>query len=250
MQRVAGSITRSLAKGLRRGLWLREWMSQMRHDFLNHFEPEVTDMPARATAVMHRSGIAFAARGLLATVPELPAALQESGVTALASTALGAAAHPIDAIFFDKHLGANWAVPGHQDRLFPVASGSHGSRVRGGVAYGEPDGETLARLVAMRIHFDPTDDDSGALCVVPGSHHRGVLTGEDLRNVTLTEFVACPAAAGDILIMRPLLIHRSSPSRGERRRRVLHVVYAPTQPSVSLRWREGLPNPAPDLEKT
>ena len=35
----------------------------------------------------------------------------------------------------------------------------------------------------------------------------------------------CVAGAGDVLILRPLLLHRSSPSRGEGQRRVLHVVY-------------------------
>jgi len=45
-------------------------------------------------------------------------------------------------------------------------------------------------------------------------------------NVPLERYIACRAAPGDVLILRPLLLHRSSPSRGEGRRRVLHVVYA------------------------
>jgi ectoine hydroxylase-related dioxygenase (phytanoyl-CoA dioxygenase family) len=99
-------------------------------------------------------------------------------------------------------------------------------RIRDGVAYAELDAETLTGLVALRIHFDPADGDTGALCVVPGSHVNGVMTNGEILDVPLERYVPCAAAAGDVLILRPLLLHRSSPSRGDGQRRVLHVVYA------------------------
>lgn len=75
-----------------------------------------------AGAVHHRSGGAFAARGLLSKVSELRQLLQACGIDALASTVLGDRAVPLDAIFFDKHARANWTVPGHQDRIVAVAA--------------------------------------------------------------------------------------------------------------------------------
>jgi ectoine hydroxylase-related dioxygenase (phytanoyl-CoA dioxygenase family) len=130
-------------------------------------------------------------------------------------------------MFFDKHARANWAVPGHQDRVVAVATPTTMKhRIRQGLAYAELDAQTLAGLVALRIHFDATDGDTGALCVVPGSHRQGVMTKDQILNFPLERYVACSAAAGDVLILRPLLLHRSSPSRGEGQRRVLHVVYA------------------------
>lgn len=69
------------------------------------------------------------------------------------------------------------------------------------------------------------DRETGALCVVPGSHLDGVMPSGQISDVPLDQYVPCAAGAGDVLILRPLLLHRSSPSRGEGQRRVLHVVY-------------------------
>lgn len=179
-----------------------------------------------SSAVHHRGGGAFAARGLLRKVSELGRLLEACGIDALASAMLGDAAVPLDATFFDKHARANWTVPGHQDRVVAVAASTpRKHRIRDGIAYADLDAKTLAGLVALRIHFDPTDGETGALCVVPGSHLDGVMPNGEISNVPLDRYVPCAASAGDVLILRPLLLHRSSPSRGEGQRRVLHVVY-------------------------
>lgn len=168
------------------------------------------------------------------------------GLTALASRLLGHRAFPIDAMFFDKHAGANWTVPGHQDRLFPVSDDSSGKRrTRDGIAYAEPDRDTLADLLALRIHFDATDADTGALQVVPASHRNGVLTTAQILEVPVQRYVPCPAGPGDVLAMKPLLLHRSSPSKGTAQRRVLHVVYATRDPADGIRWRRSHPKGAP-----
>jgi hypothetical protein len=182
---------------------------------------------AVSSPVRHRAGGAFAARGLLQKVSELGRQLEACGVDALASATLGDRAIPIDATFFDKHARANWTVPGHQDRIIAIAGATEKKhRIRDGIAYAELDAQALAGLVAVRIHFDPTDADTGALCVVPGSHRNGVMTNGQILEVPLDRYVPCAAAAGDVLVIRPLLLHRSSPSRVGGQRRVLHVVYA------------------------
>jgi hypothetical protein len=185
-------------------------------------------------------GNPFAARALLWKVQNLTALLESCGLTALASQLLGNRAFPIDATYFDKHARANWTVPGHQDRILPVDDDSRRKdRIREGIAYAEPDAHTLAQLVALRLHFDMTDGDTGALSVVPGSHLSGVLSTAQIRGIPLERYVMCPAAPGDVVAMRPLLLHRSSPSRGEGRRRVLHVVYAAEDPDDGIRWRRS-----------
>jgi hypothetical protein len=174
-------------------------------------------------AVHHRGGGAFAARGLLRKVSELRRLLEACEID---SAVLGDRAVPLDATFFDKHARANWTVPGHQDRIVAVAATTaRKHRIRDGIAYAELDAKTLARLVALRIHFEPTDIETGALCVVPGSHLAGVMPSGQITNVPLDQYLPCVAGAGDVLILRPLLLHRSSPSRGEGQRRVLHIVY-------------------------
>jgi hypothetical protein len=52
------------------------------------------------------------------------------------------------------------------------------------------------------------------------------MTNGQILEVPLERYVPCAAAAGDVLVLRPLLLHRSSRSRGDGQRRVLHVVYA------------------------
>jgi hypothetical protein len=195
--------------------------------------------PARLeNAVRHRSGVVFACRHLLVHLPELAVELRRCGVNSLASQFIGKEAFPIDAVYFDKQSAANWAVPVHQDRVLPVAtrSGDRHKTIRG-VAVAEPSPATLTRLLALRIHFDPTDGENGALFVRPGSHTAGVLAPEHVQAAALTEFEPCLASAGDVLLMRPLLLHRSPPSRGEGQRRVLHVVYAAEQADNDLQWR-------------
>ena len=199
-----------------------------------------TNTESVAGSVRHRSGGPFAARGLLWKIERLTALLESCGLTALASLLLGRSAFPIDAMYFDKHARANWTVPGHQDRIFPVSDDScKKGRIRDGIAYAELDADTLADLVALRLHFDETDTDTGALQVVPASHLNGVLTTAQILEIPVQRYIPCPAATGDVLAMRPLLLHRSSPSKGEGRRRVLHVVYATGNPSNGIRWRRS-----------
>jgi hypothetical protein len=206
---------------------------ETRARLLSLLEPETIPHASK-----HPSGIVFAARHLLTSVPELARELRASAVTRLAASFLGSGAFPIDATYFDKQSVANWTVPSHQDRVFPVLL-DHDRKHRvtaGGVIVAELTPATLARLLAVRVHFDPTDGETGALFVVPGSHATGVLDSERVAATALASFVPCAANAGDVVLMRPLLLHRSSPSKGEGRRRVLHVVYATEQPEDGLRW--------------
>jgi hypothetical protein len=194
--------------------------------------------PARVPdSVRYRSGAAFAARALLEVVPELSALLLESGMTEVARSVLGDSAFPIDALFFDKRPDANWTVPGHQDRWMPIEEQVPEARMRDGVPCVRPSADVLGTLLALRLHFDSCGESSGALEVVPGSHCLGVVPDRALAEVGLDRYRTCQAAPGDVLLMRPLVLHRSSPSQEAQHRRVLHVVYAAEQPRAGYRWR-------------
>ena len=197
------------------------------------------EMAAGSTA---KRGAAYGIRNLLWDRPDLAAALTSLGVDAVASSALGGTAFPISAIFFDKNRSANWMVGAHQDLVMPVESrqeiaGYSRWSEKLGVTYVEPPAEVLQRLIALRIHFDDCGADNGALAVAPGSHTHGNLPQTAINELEVAEFVICHAAAGDILLMKPLLVHRSSRASNPARRRVLHVVYATEHPSPVLHWR-------------
>ena len=49
--------------------------------------------------------------------------------------------------------------------------------------------------------------------------------------------VVCHASQGSALVMRPLLLHASSKSKGYGRRRVLHFVFGPRSLPYGLRWQ-------------
>lgn len=192
----------------------------------------------RTQPVRHPSGGTYGIRGLLWSSPSLRHELVASGVSALADAALGGSAFPVDAVFFDKQPDANWSVPGHRDRLMPIEPGSVAPKTtRNGIGYAEPPQAALAVLVALRVHFDDVGSEGGALEVVPGSHRLGLLSAEALRHVSLADYRPCVAARGDVLVMRPLLLHRSGRRTNAGHRRVLHVVYANEQPTDGLRWK-------------
>lgn len=185
-----------------------------------------------AGAARHRSGEAYGVRGLLDARPLLKSGLAGLMLDELARRALGRAAFPIDALFLDKHLEANWGVPGHQDVIVPIPPQVDRAVVRNyrrreDLAYGEPEESVLEELVALRIHFDDADSEHGALEVVCGSHSRGRLSEAEVRAVPLDAYTPCACHAGDVLLFKPLLLHRSSRSVGSERRRVLQVLYAP-----------------------
>jgi hypothetical protein len=115
---------------------------------------------------------------------------------------------------FDKTAAANWFVPWHQDR-----ADEHGERP---VAL-------LARMVSLRVHLDDCEEEAGPLEVLPGSHMGGRLDAAAIARLAATTApLLCLAVRGDILALRPLLVHRSQRARRPRRRRVLHLDYLPS----------------------
>jgi hypothetical protein len=198
--------------------------------------------PEGTAGVRRRGGAIYAARNVLWERAGLAALLDALGLDRLAGEALGAPAFPINALFLDKNSGANWKVPAHQDLMMPVserreaAGFSHWSE-KLGVVHVEPPARVLDRLVALRVHFDDCDVANGALAVVPGSHRRGKFTDSQLEAIAPESYVVCEADAGEVLLMKPLLVHRSAASRDPGRRRVLHVVYAGEEPGGGVRWK-------------
>lgn len=63
-----------------------------------------------------------------------------------------------------------------------------------------------------------------SLKIIPGSHRYGKLASTDIEGWKKSSQVhTCEMQAGDILLMRPLLLHSSSPSINPTHHRVLHI---------------------------
>lgn len=182
-------------------------------------------------------------RGLLAN-PVVKQFADSGRIKALVRPHLLMEPQPVRAIYFDKSPEANWLVPWHQDLTVAVRQrrdvpGWGPWSVKEGVHHVQPPTELLEQMVAVRVHLDDSDADNGALRVLPVTHLSGRLNAPAVSQLrTQAHEVLCEARAGDVLLMRPLLLHSSSRSHSARHRRVLHVEYAGFDLPPTLEWSQ------------
>jgi len=150
----------------------------------------------------------------------------------LAREILGANALPFRATLFDKSPNSNWLVVWHQDTAQPLhekreTPGWGPWSIKDGVTYAHAPTKALEQILALRIHLNDSTNSNGPLQVIPGTHLRGVLTDEELQKLDAKiEPVTCTADRGEVIAMRPLIVHASSKSQSALPRRVLHIEYA------------------------
>ena len=182
-------------------------------------------------------------RGLLGVTKVAEVAKSEA-VLGLVRPHTGELAKPVRAIYFDKSAGANWLVAWHQDVTIAVeerleVAGFGPWSVKDGLPHVQAPVKVLEKMLAVRIHLDDCDERNGALRVLPGTHRLGRLSSEQIQQLRAEkEEMVCSARAGDVMLMRPLLLHASGKSDGSGHRRVLHIEYAGTALPGGLRWRQ------------
>jgi hypothetical protein len=148
----------------------------------------------------------------------------------------------VQCTWFEKSSDRNWLVPMHQDLSIPVAARVPEPSLRGwsekeGQLYVQAPLPVLNQLIAVRLHLDPCLAGDGALKVVPGSHKLGRLDQVEAAQVRQArgEF-ECHSDTGGVLLLRPPLLHASSKSTGNSRRRVLHFVFGPQALPFGMEW--------------
>jgi ectoine hydroxylase-related dioxygenase (phytanoyl-CoA dioxygenase family) len=165
-------------------------------------------------------------------LPSVAALAWDPRLLTLAREISGKKAFPYHATLFDKSPDANWLVVWHQDTALPLRErrdtpGWGPWSLKRGVVYAHAPASALSKILALRVHLDDSTAQSGPLRVLPGSHAQGVLTDDDIHQLaSRISSVECVVSQGGILAMRPLLIHASSKSKSETKRRVLHIEYA------------------------
>jgi len=189
----------------------------------------------------------YGVRILFTRAPEIFDLANAPPIKALVDPILGPKAFPVRAIFFDKVPAANWGVPWHQDLTIAVkkktdVDGYGAWSIKAGVPHVQPPTEVLCGMLTLRIHLDNADESNGALIVLPGSHLMGRLAREQIaRLVEQSRAHLCKVQAGDVLAMRPLLVHASRKGPAPARRRVVHVEYASCALPQGLTWFEAAP---------
>jgi hypothetical protein len=170
----------------------------------------------------------------------------------LAKAILGAAAHPVRAVLFDKTEEANWSVAWHQDRTIAVRerhelAGYGPWSIKDGVLHVEPPFEVMRDMVTMRAHLDDCGDDNAPLLVALASHRIGRVPTADIpRAVAGLATARCLARAGDVWIYATPIIHASERTRSPAGRRVLQVDFSAGELAGGLEWLgiEGNPKRA------
>lgn len=151
---------------------------------------------------------------------------------------------PVRCILFDKTPANNWPVAWHQDLTIAVkqkakVAGFNNWSAKEGVPHVQPPASLLENMITLRLHLDDTPSENGALQVIPGSHLLGKISADSsARDTTPT---TCECKRGDVLIMKPLILHSSARSKEPAHRRIIHIEYADRSLlPAALDWYEDL----------
>jgi ectoine hydroxylase-related dioxygenase (phytanoyl-CoA dioxygenase family) len=101
----------------------------------------------------------------------------------------------------------------------------------------QPPAAVLERMLTVRVHLDPCGVENGPVRVLPGSHTHGRLGTEEIARWREGGApVPCTCGRGGALVMRPLLLHASSPATLPAHRRVVHLEFAADDLPHGLDW--------------
>ncbi|WP_366915880.1 WYL domain-containing protein [uncultured Psychroserpens sp.] len=190
----------------------------------------------------HHDEKVFGMREVLLKMPELKAILFNKNFRKLVRS-IDKDAFLTKAIYFDKTPKDNWFVSWHQDIPINVSEkkelkGFDSWTNKKGVISVRPPEEISKNTFSMRIHLDDTTFKNGALKVIPGSHKKR-LSSEDIKLITTNSipFIS-EVGSGGVQLLKPLLLHASSESKIQRRRRVLHLEFSSIELQHGLRYSE------------
>lgn len=192
-------------------------------------------LPHAGSSVLRSRGHLYGVRNLIDVWPPALTVAHESALCEAVGAVLGRGFGLVRSIFFDKPPGRTWSLPWHRDLTIAVRELEGADEdfrrptVKAGIPHVEAPAWLLREMLTARVALDDVVDENGPLLVIPGSHEDARI--EDLPCATDLSERAHPIhlRAGDVLLIRPLLVHRSAPSRPgtSRHRRTLHFEFAP-----------------------
>lgn len=150
----------------------------------------------------------------------------------------------VKSIYFDKPENSNWFVSYHQDLTISVdkkieLDGFGPWTVKQDQFAVQPPLHILQDNFTIRIHLDDTNEDNGALKVIPGSHVKGIYRAATI-DWSVEKETICNVKKGGVMFMKPLLLHSSGRTTNNNQRRVLHIEFSRSTLPGGLNWAEYL----------
>jgi ectoine hydroxylase-related dioxygenase (phytanoyl-CoA dioxygenase family) len=189
-----------------------------------------------------KSNDLFAIRRFLNEVPDTIDLIFNKKLKSIIREIFGKNYFLVKSIYFDKPETSNWFVSCHQDLTISV---NKKIEIQGFGPYTrkhdrfavQPPLNILESNFTIRIHLDDTNEENGALKVIPDSHSKGIYRPETIDWSTEKE-VSCNVARGGIMIMKPLLLHSSGRTTNNQKRRVIHLEFSNQLLPKELQWSE------------
>lgn len=189
----------------------------------------------------------YGVRDLMNKVPAIRKLATSSPLITIAKEILGESVKPVRSVYFDKVPTANWNVAWHQDTSIAVKektpiSGFGPWSEKKGIIHVEPPEDYLRKTLALRVHLDVANSESGVLRVLPRTHCNGRITSKELIETvekSNSEILECNANPGDLLLMCPLLLHSSRKAKKPSHRRIIHIEYSAKTLPDPLEWYES-----------
>jgi len=186
----------------------------------------------------------FAIRQFLKEVPAAIPYIFNDALRGVINNLFGDDYFVVKSIYFDKPAASNWFVAYHQDITISVVA-KHA--VEGFINFTHKQGQfavqphegILANNFTIRIHLDDTDENNGALKVIPGSHNKGMYRPGSI-DIAANGECTCNVRRGGIMVMKPLLMHASGRTVNNKKRRVIHIELSNAKLPEPLTWSERI----------
>ena len=189
-----------------------------------------------------KSADLFAIRQFLKEIPQTTNLIFNDNLKSVVTKLFGDNYFVVKSIYFDKPESSNWYVSYHQDLTISV------DRKMELENYGpwttkqnqfavQPPLDILENIYTIRIHLDDTDENNGALRVIPRSHLKKIYRPETIDWATETDSI-CNVRKGGVMIMKPLILHSSNRTTNNKKRRVIHIEFSNKELPGELKWAE------------
>jgi len=202
------------------------------------------DQADKTKETFRKSADLFAIRQFLKEVPKTTNLVFNDNLKKLVSQLFGDNYFVVKSIYFDKPETSNWYVSYHQDLTISVDKKVELEKfgpwtTKQNQFAVQPPIDIMENIYTVRIHLDDTDENNGALRVIPKSHSKKIYRPETIDWTKETE-TTCSVKKGGIMIMKPLILHSSSRTTNNKKRRVIHIEFSNQELPTELKWAERL----------